>query len=110
MKRTDPAAQVRKARIQLEVAERELVESSRPWARRLRRHREAITLAGGFTSGLALVVLPARWWARAGAVAGRAAAGAARSVLTPMLLGAALAWLRPNPPASSSVASEKKDL
>lgn len=107
MKQTSPATQVRVARIQLESAERELVKSVRPWRDRLRKHRQALALAGGFTGGLALVVLPARWWARAGAVAGSAAAGAARSVLTPMLLGAAVAWLRPNRSTDGSITAEK---
>lgn len=107
MKQTSPATQVRAARIQLESAERQLANSARPWKQRLREHRQALALAGGFTSGLALVVLPARWWARAGAVAGRAAAGAARSVLTPMLLGAAVAWLRPNRSSNGSVAAKQ---
>ena len=104
MKRASPAKRVREARTQLEAAERELTLSVRPWRERLRKHRQALALFGGFASGLALVVLPARWWARAGAAAGGAAASAARSVLTPMLLGAVLAWVRPNPKVDAAAA------
>ncbi|MGA9335696.1 MAG: hypothetical protein WBV39_15555 [Rudaea sp.] len=106
MKRTDPARRVRQARMQLESAERELVKSARPWSERLRRNREAIALSAGFAGGLALAVFPSLWWARAGAFVGSAAANAARSVLTPMLIGAAMAWLRPDR-AVGSVATEK---
>ncbi|HET8941290.1 MAG TPA: hypothetical protein VFN13_04810 [Rudaea sp.] len=102
MNDSNPAKRVRAARTQLEAAERELALSSRPWLERLQKHRQALTVAGGFISGLALVVLPSRWWARAGAVAGASAASVARSVLTPMLMGAALAWLRPDAKADAA--------
>ena len=109
MKRADPAKRVREARSQLEAAQRELEKSARPWYRYLRKHRQALILYGGFAGGLALVILPTRWWERAGAVAGSAAASSARSVLTPMLIGAAVAWLRPNRPITATPAPDKND-
>ncbi|MGH8042107.1 MAG: hypothetical protein ACREPN_08705 [Rudaea sp.] len=51
-------------------------------------------MCGGLGSGLALALLPLRWWARMGAALGASAAYVARSALTPALLGAAFAQLR----------------
>jgi len=94
MKHPDPSARVRRARLQLEAAERDLARSAGSWLTRLRRHRSAIALVSGFVSGTALVLLPSRWWSRTGAAVGRTAAAAARSILTPMLIGTLLSQLR----------------
>ena len=93
-KRTRSAARVRAAQAQLAAAEHELAGSVRPWWRRIHRHRGALAACGGLGSGLALTLLPPRWWARFGAVLGATAAHMARSSLTPALIGAALAQLR----------------
>jgi hypothetical protein len=88
------AVRVRVAQAELAAAERELARSARPWQLRLQRHRNALVLCGGFVSGLALTFLPTRWWARFGAGVGATAAVAARSTLTPALIGALLAKVR----------------
>ena len=93
-KRASPAARVRAAQVHLAAAEQELAASAQPWWRRIRRHRGAIAAVGGLSSGMALTLLPPRWWARFGAALGTAAALMARSSLTPALIGAALAQLR----------------
>jgi hypothetical protein len=93
-KRTSAAARVRQAQAELALAERELAKSARPWRRRLQRHRSALVLFGGFTSGLALTLFPPHWWARIGAAVGATAAGAARSALTPAVVGAVLSRMR----------------
>lgn len=94
MKYPDPAARVRRARLQLEAAERDLARSAGSWRQRLRRHRGRIVLTSGFLSGTALVLLPSRWWTRAGAAVGGAAATAARSIFTPVLIGTLLSQVR----------------
>lgn len=80
---------VSRAQAELAAAERELVKSA-PWQRQLQRHQSAITLIGGFSAGLALALLPPRWWERAGATLGAAAASTARSALAPAIAGAVL--------------------
>ena len=82
------------AEAELASAENALVASAQPWRRRLRRHRGALILCGGFASGLALTFFPPRWWARIGAFAGSTAAIAARSAFTPAIIGAVLAHFR----------------
>ena len=93
-KSVSAAARVRLAEAELATAERALIESSRPWRWRLRRHRSALILCGGFASGLALTFFPTRWWARIGSFAGATAATAARSTFTPAIVGAVVARLR----------------
>lgn len=95
-KRTSAVTRVRLAQVQLAAAEQELAASTQPWWRRIRRHRGAIAAFGGLSSGMALTLLPPRWWARFGAVFGATAAFVARSSLTPALIGAALAQVRRN--------------
>lgn len=98
------AARVRQARSELAAAESALASSARPWWRRVQSHRGALAGTGGFALGLALTLLPLRWWTKAGAATGAAAAAAARSALLPMIIGAALSQKRqpeasPDPPA-----------
>ena len=104
MKRTSPAARVRRAQAELAAAECELRNSLKPWRQRLQRHGGAIVLCSGFVSGAALAFLPPRWWARVGAVLGATAASAARSALTPALIGAALSRMRRSDPATQTSA------
>ncbi|MDR3386080.1 MAG: hypothetical protein P4L92_03435 [Rudaea sp.] len=94
MKRITAVARVRQAEAELAAAERELERSALPWRRRLQRHRGAVTIFGGFVGGLALTLLPSRWWARVGALVGASAAGIARSALTPALIGAVVSQIR----------------
>lgn len=94
MKRPSAAARVRLAQAELAVAQRELAKTARPWRQRLQRHRKAVILMSGFASGLALTLLPPRWWARIGSAAGATAAGAARSAFTPAVVGAVISRLR----------------
>jgi hypothetical protein len=102
MKSASAATRVRLAEAELSRSERALVESARPWRVRLRKHRNALILGGGFASGLALTFLPPRWWARIGAFAGATAATVARSALTPAIVGAAMAQFRHNDASSAS--------
>jgi hypothetical protein len=97
MKRASARARVRQAQAELAAAELELEKSSRPWRMRLHRHRNAVVLLGGFTGGMALTLLPTHWWTRVGATLGTIAATAARSMLTPAVLGAALEQVRAKP-------------
>jgi hypothetical protein len=59
-------AQVRSSLVRLAAAERKLAHSARPWWQRAQRHRGALALCIGFSSGLALALLPLRWWLRVG--------------------------------------------
>jgi hypothetical protein len=87
MKRPASAARrVSRAQAELAVAERELVKSALSW----QRYQSAITLISGFSVGLALALFPPRWWGRAGATLGAAAASTARSALAPAIVGAVL--------------------
>lgn len=95
MTHADAVARVRRAREELDTAERDLERSAKSRRGVLRPRRSAVAIFGGFVSGAALVLLPARWWRRAGAAAGGLAAAAARSALTPMIVGAALSQVRP---------------
>jgi hypothetical protein len=94
MKITGAPARVRMAEARLASAERALIVSTRLWRWRLRRHRGALIVGGGFVSGLVLTFFPPRWWARVGAFAGATAATAARSALTPAIIGTVLAHFR----------------
>ena len=104
MKRVSAAARVSLAETELACAERALVESARPWRTRLRKHRNALILGGGFAGGLALTFFPPRWWARIGAFAGATAATAARSAFTPAIVGAVMAQFRRDSVANSASA------
>ena len=86
-------ARVRLAEAELATAEREFMKSALPWRQRLHRHRNALNLASGFAAGLALTLLPSRWWAGVGAAVGKTAASSARSPLAPAILGAVLSHL-----------------
>ena len=92
-------ARVQAAQAQLSMAETNLAHTVQPWRARLREHRTAFVLAGGFATGLAVTLLPTRWWGRIGALAGSIAgtlgAAAAKSFVTPALMGAALARKKP---------------
>ena len=93
MNATSAAARVREAQAELARAEYNLAQTAELWRRGLRRHRTAVLLGSGFASGLAVSLLPVRWWGRIGAVVGSVGAAAARSFLTPAFLGAAVGKL-----------------
>ena len=84
------AARVSTAQAELAAADRDLAESLLPWQRPLQQHRGAITMISGFSAGLALALLPPRWWAGLGAALGTTAASTARSALAPAIVGAVL--------------------
>jgi len=63
------------------AAQRGLLSSWQPWRETLRAHRTAALLGGGFAAGLALTLLPLRWWSHTGAWVFRFAARAARQSL-----------------------------
>jgi hypothetical protein len=94
MKRVTPANRVRLARLRVAAAENELAQSALPWRQSLRKHQSAVAICGGFTSGLALAMLPPSYWGRFGATLGATAAWVARSALAPPLIGALLSQLR----------------
>jgi hypothetical protein len=98
------ARRVSSAQAELAAAERDLAKSLLPWQRPLHQHRSAITLIGGFSAGLALALLPSRWWARAGAALGTTAASTARSALAPAIIGALLSHMLNREDASPKVA------
>jgi hypothetical protein len=106
MKRASARARVVQAEIKLAAAEAELEKSSRPLRARLRDHRAAVIVLGGLTSGLALSLLPIRWWGHIGATFAKIAAGVARSALTPALVGAAVAQVKNHPAAADAAAAE----
>ena len=88
-------ARVAAAEAELAAAETNLAHTVQPWHAKLRRHRTALLLTGGFATGLAVVLIPTRWWGRigalAGSIAGTVGAAAAKSFVTPAVMGAALA-------------------
>lgn len=92
-------ARVQAAQAELSMAETNLAHTVQPWRVKLREHRTAFVLAGGFATGLAVALLPTRWWGRigalAGSVAGTVVAAAAKSFVTPAVMGAALARKKP---------------
>jgi hypothetical protein len=104
--RTSAQERVRNAEAELAVAENNLQRSARPLRAQLQHHRSATLLLGGFATGVALTLLPTRWWGRIGAVAGTLSAAAARSLLTPAFMGAAFAKLRDKKPSAATSASE----
>lgn len=88
-------ARVETAQAELVAAETNLAHSVEPWRAKVREHRTALVLAGGVVAGLAVALLPTRWWGRigalAGSIAGTVGAAAAKSFVTPAVMGAALA-------------------
>jgi hypothetical protein len=98
------AARVSKAQAELALAERDLVENTLPWQRRLQRNRSGIALISGFSAGLALALLPSRWWAGLGATLGTTAASTARSGLAPVIVGAVLSHLLRSADANRKIA------
>ena len=92
--KTSAQMRVRAAEAELIAAERQLAKDSLPLRERLREHRGALIVLGGFGGGLALSLLPTRWWGRIGAAVGTLTAAAARSILTPAFMGAALTKVR----------------
>jgi hypothetical protein len=109
MKRITPANRVRQARIRVTQAENELVQSALPWRQTLRKHQSAVAICGGFTSGLALALLPPSYWGRFGAAFGATAAWVARSALAPPLIGALLSQLRSSGEAAKAAAVTATD-
>jgi hypothetical protein len=106
MKRpTNAAVRVSRAQAELATAERELVKSALPRQRQLQRHQSAIALICGFSTGLALALFPPRWWGRAGATFGSAAASTARSALAPAIVGAVLSHVLRSEGASRKTAA-----
>jgi len=64
---------------QAAIAARDEVRARwQPWRNTVDAHRTAALLGSGFAAGLALALLPVRWWSRAGALAFRIAARTAR--------------------------------
>ena len=92
--RTSAEARVRRAEAELAAAEIHLQHSARPWRRRIETHRAESIVLAGFATGLALALLPTRWWGRIGAALGTVTAAAARSMLTPAFIGATVAKVR----------------
>jgi hypothetical protein len=90
---TTAAARASRAQAELAAAERDLTKTLLPRQRPLQQHRRAITLISGFSAGLALALLPPRWWAGVGAALGKTAASTARSALAPAIVGAVLSHL-----------------
>ena len=95
---TSAKERVRKAEAELARAENNIERSAKPLRSQLEDHRVATILIGGFATGVALTLLPTRWWGRIGAafgtVFGTLSAAAARSLLTPAFLGAAVTKMR----------------
>jgi len=78
------------------AAQRALRANLQPWRQTLDAHRTAALLGGGFASGLALALLPIRWWSRAGALAFRLAAHTARMPLPFSIRSAGIGARRPS--------------
>lgn len=110
MKSTSASARVRRAQAELIAAQNALERNARPWYLWWCKHRSHIAIGGGLIGGLALTLLPPRWWARVGAAVGESTAIAARSVLVPVLIGALLPQARRNEsvPSSEPAHSAKK--
>jgi hypothetical protein len=91
-----PSAKKRvlKAEAELATAELALRNNTRPLREYAHEHQVATIILGGFASGFALALLPLRWWAAVGALAGRTVALAARSTLAPALVGAAVTRIK----------------
>ena len=92
--KTTARERVHQAEAELAAAETNLERSAKPLRSQLQEHRVAAILIGGFATGVALTLLPTRWWGRIGAtfgtVFGTLGAAAARSLLTPAFMGAAV--------------------
>jgi hypothetical protein len=102
MKSISASARVRRAQEELIAAQNALERNTRPWYLWWCKHRSHIAIGGGLAGGLALTLLPPRWWARVGAVVGESTAIAARSVLVPILIGVLLPQKRRTDSAPSS--------
>jgi hypothetical protein len=92
------------AQTELAAAESDLTKTLLPWQRPLQRNRSTIALISGFSAGLALALLPPRWWGGVGAALGKTAASTARSALAPAIVGAVLSHLLSSEDASRKVA------
>lgn len=88
--RKDAKARMRAAQRDLESAQRALHADLVPVRAWLRRHRNALIVAGGAVSGLAVAALSPRRWSRVRSVFGGSAATLARSFLMPILTSAIL--------------------
>lgn len=95
MKRENASQRVRRAQRELSVAQECLESNVDAWQAWTRKRRLAIAAGSGFASGIALTLLPTRWWARIGALTAESAAVAARSLLLPFLVGAVLGKIEP---------------
>ena len=91
-----PSANKRVLTAQAELASAELAlrNNAHPLRVYVQQHQVATIILGGLASGFALALLPLRWWAALGALAGRTAALAARSTLAPALVGAAVTRIK----------------
>jgi len=98
---TSAQARVRRAEAELAAAQLHLEHSARPWRERVVAHRAESIMLAGFATGMALALLPTRWWGRIGAVFGTVTAAAARSLLTPAVIGAAVTKMRAKTSAAS---------
>ncbi|HEY2396125.1 MAG TPA: hypothetical protein VGH81_09145 [Rudaea sp.] len=89
--RLDPRRRVAAAQWRLESARRRFHHDTAPLRAEFARHRATWLLGGGFAGGFAVGMLPCGLWSGLGAMVGSVGAMVVRSVLTPMLAGAAVA-------------------
>ena len=92
------AERVRTAQTTLEVAHSTLLRDTVPIRASFHRHPVAWIVAGGLLGGFALSWLPIRLWTKIGATLAGGGALIARSLLTPLIVGA----LSPHTSDSSS--------
>lgn len=85
------------------TAENRLAVQIRPFFSLLKQKRMRFIVGGSFLSGIALVVLPIRVWAKVGAGMGRLSARLARSPFSPLLAGMILGKVRSKNRADSEV-------
>jgi predicted lipid-binding transport protein (Tim44 family) len=88
---TNPRLRADAAQRRLETARSRFRHDTAPLRAAFARHRAAWLVAGGLAGGLVVGMLPRRFWSRIGAVLGSAGGILARSVLTPMVVGAIVA-------------------
>jgi hypothetical protein len=88
MLRSNPQLRATLAQDRLEAARSKFRRAAAPWRAEFARHRAAWLLAGGFTGGLAVGMLPRGFWSKFGALLGSTGAFVARVVFAPALAGA----------------------
>jgi predicted lipid-binding transport protein (Tim44 family) len=88
MARANPQLRATLAQDRLAAARSKFRRDAAPWRAEFARHRAAWLLAGGFTGGLAVGMLPRGFWSKFGALLGSTSAIMARAVFAPVLAGA----------------------